>query len=169
VIAKVTSLLDQGPNKQPLVRIMRGGDLSVGPYERSSSTSLCYRACGSNAATRPSSFSNHVIDRSAFGQFPMKPVPQRSRLVAVISVASSVHHSSPLFSSMDSTAVQARALTVQLTAIRDLPGVQIQSNLITSSLGFLSTVCSLVVDILKDIADSIAQNACCRLMSSRYM
>jgi hypothetical protein len=70
---------------------------------------------------------------------------------------------------MDSTAAQARALTVQLTAIRDLPGVQIQSNLITSSLGFLSTVCSLVVDILKDIADSIAQNACCRLMSSRYM
>jgi hypothetical protein len=27
---------------------------------------------------------------------------------------------------------------------------------------------SLVVDILKHIADSIAQNACCRLMSSRY-
>src|ERR1700757_541766 len=55
-----------------------------------------------------------------------------------------------------------------MTTLRDLPGVQVQSQFDHFWLGFLLTVCSLVVDILKHIADSIAQNACCRLMSSRY-
>jgi hypothetical protein len=59
--------------------------------------------------------------------------------------------------------------TVQLTTLRNLPGVQVQSQFDHSRLGSRLTVISLAMFIRFHTADSVAAGvAACRLMSSRY-
>ena len=67
------------------------------------------------------------------------------------------------------TAAHAWVLNRPVDALRNLLGVPDQSQFDHFRLGFLLTVYSLVVDILKHTADSVAAGvAACRLMSSGY-
>jgi hypothetical protein len=66
-------------------------------------------------------------------------------------------------------AQQHRKESEQLTTLRNLPGVQTQSQFDHFRLGFLLTVYSLVVDIPKHTAGSVALGvAAWRLMLSPY-